>query len=77
MKNFIVLILLLLNFQPSFALGSEERIITDLYKKINPAIVCVDSQVANGMSCEQDALLTKEGLYLRALMWLIQAKILL
>ena len=64
MKNFIVLILLLFNFQPSFALGSEERIITDLYKKINPAIVCVDSQVANGMSCGTGCIIDKRGIIL-------------
>ena len=51
MKKIYSLLLILFLSAPSFAFDKEEQSIIDLYEKINPAIVCVDSQISNGLSC--------------------------
>ena len=60
----ILLILLFIQSLPVFAFGSEERAITSIYRKINPAIVCVDSQLKNGISCGTGCIIDKKGIIL-------------
>ncbi len=59
-----LLILLFIQSLPVFAFGSEERAITSIYRKINPAIVCVDSQLKNGISCGTGCIIDKKGIIL-------------
>ena len=63
MKNFLILILIFL-FPCSFAFDREEHTIISLYKKINPAIVCIDSQINKGMSCGTGCIIDKSGIIL-------------
>ena len=63
MKKFLILCLL---FFPQFSFGfdKEEQSIISLYEKINPAIVCVDSQVLDGVSCGTGCIIDKKGIIL-------------
>lgn len=63
MKKILVLILIL-SCQCSFAFDREEHSIISLYKKINPAIVCIDSQINKGMSCGTGCIIDKSGIIL-------------
>jgi S1-C subfamily serine protease len=63
MKNFITFCLILLCL-PCYAFDREEHAIISLYKKINPAIVCIDSQINRGMSCGTGCIIDKSGLIL-------------
>lgn len=63
MKNFILIILLFL-INPCFAFDKEEHSTISLYKKVNPAIVSVDSQIKKGMSCGTGCIIDKSGLIL-------------
>jgi len=63
MKKIIILLMLLINL-PTFALDREEQAIISLYKKINPAIVCVDSQASDGLSCGTGCVIHKSGIIL-------------
>ena len=63
MKKLLTLILMSLTL-PSFAFDREEHTIISLYKKINPAIVCIDSQIKKGMSCGTGCIIDKSGLIL-------------
>ena len=56
--------MMLLISLPSFAVGTDEKLITELYKKINPAIVSVDSQLSNGISCGTGCIIDKSGIIL-------------
>lgn len=49
---------------PSFAFDREELAVISLYEKINPAIVCVDSQISDGMSCGTGCVIDKRGIIL-------------
>ena len=64
MYRIIISILLYFCIIPAFAFDKEERSVINLYKKINPAIVSIDSQVANGVSCGTGCILSKKGLIL-------------
>lgn len=61
-KTFLILIYLLA--LPSFGFDKEEQAIISLYEKINPAIVCVDSQVSDGISCGTGCIIDKRGIIL-------------
>ncbi len=63
MKNFLILILIFV-CPCSFAFDKEEHTIISLYKKINPAIVCIDSQINKGMSCGTGCIIDKSGIIL-------------
>lgn len=63
MKRFILLLLCLI-IQPVFAFDREEYSIISLYKKINPAIVSIDTQINRGMSCGTGCIIDKTGLIL-------------
>jgi len=64
MKKILFLILTLTMLQPVNAFDREERAITNVYKKINPAIVCVDSQLKNGVSCGTGCIIDSRGIIL-------------
>ena len=49
---------------PSFAFDKEEQSIISLYEKINPAIVCIDSHVSDGISCGTGCIIDKRGIIL-------------
>lgn len=63
MKN-IVLFLCFIFINPVFAFDKEEQEIINLYERINPAIVCVDSQVSDGISCGTGCIIHKNGIIL-------------
>lgn len=49
---------------PVLAFDREELAIIKLYEKINPAIVSVDSQVSDGISCGTGCIIDKSGIIL-------------
>lgn len=63
MKKFFVLMFMTITL-PSFAFDREELAVISLYEKINPAIVCVDSQISDGMSCGTGCVIDKRGIIL-------------
>lgn len=63
MKKFITLMLLCL-VNPCLAFDREEHSIISIYKKINPAIVSIDSQINRGMSCGTGCVIDKSGVIL-------------
>ncbi len=63
MRKFCLIIALLFSL-PTFAFDKEEQSIISLYEKINPAIVCVDSQVSDGVSCGTGCIIDKRGIIL-------------
>lgn len=46
---------------PAFALNIKEKSAVTIYKKINPAIVAVDSQLTDGISCGTGCIIEKDG----------------
>lgn len=62
--NKVVLFFMLTFAMPAFAFDRDEAAIISLYKKINPAIVCVDSQISDGMSCGTGCIIDKRGIIL-------------
>ncbi len=63
MKKLILIVVLIFS-SPVFAFDREEQAIISLYEKINPAIVCVDSQISDGMSCGTGCIIDKSGIIL-------------
>ena len=63
MKKLLMIILAML-YTPVFAFDREEQAIIKLYKKINPAIVSVDSQMSDGLSCGTGCIIDKSGIIL-------------
>ena len=49
---------------PVYSFDKEEQSVISLYEKINPAIVCVDSQVSDGISCGTGCIIDKRGIIL-------------
>ena len=64
MKNLFLLITTIFLTLPSFAFDRDEIATISLYKKINPAIVSVDSQVCKGLSCGTGCIIDKSGIIL-------------
>ena len=64
MKNLFLLITTIFLTLPSFAFDRDEMATIALYKKINPAIVSVDSQVCWGLSCGTGCIIDKSGIIL-------------
>lgn len=64
MRNLLIYILILIFSSPVFAFDREEQSIISLYEKINPAIVCVDSHVKDGISCGTGCIIDKRGIIL-------------
>ncbi|MCQ2740080.1 MAG: trypsin-like peptidase domain-containing protein [bacterium] len=63
-KIFTLFLLFISQVLPTFAFGSEEKIITEVYSKINPAIVCIDAQLNGGVSCGSGCIIDKSGVIL-------------
>ena len=58
----ILLLLLITVFQtPAFAYNGEEASIVSIYERILPAIVSIDSQVSDGLSCGTGCIIDKNG----------------
>lgn len=53
----------MLSVLPAFSLDLQGEI-SDLYEKINPAIVSVDSQLTNGVSCGTGCIIDQDGVIL-------------
>ncbi len=64
MKRILTLITAIILSAPAFAYDREEQANVSLYKKINPAIVCVDSQISDGISCGTGCIIDKRGIIL-------------
>ena len=65
MRNKILLALLftIINL-PVFAFGNVGKNPVSIYEKINPAIVTVDSQIPDGLSCGTGCVIDKSGIIL-------------
>jgi len=63
-KIIFTLIILLFPIYPCFAFDKEEHATISLYKKISPAIVCVDSQIREGISCGTGCIIDESGVIL-------------
>ena len=64
MRKFFVTIIIIFISLPSYALGLNESRIISIYKKINPAIVCIDSQLKDGLSCGTGCIISDTGVIL-------------
>lgn len=63
-KQIISAILLVFISSPVFAFGKVEKNPVSIYEKINPAIVTVDSQIPDGLSCGTGCIIDKSGVIL-------------
>lgn len=63
-KKFLILILSIYIAQPAFCIGKTGKSAVSIYEKINPAIVSVDSQLSDGMSCGTGCIIDKSGIIL-------------
>ena len=61
-KRFLSLLFILTT--PVFAFDKDEHNTISLYEKINPAIVCIDSHVTDGISCGTGCIIDKSGIIL-------------
>ncbi len=59
----LVLLMLLMSL-PAFPFGRDDRSAVSIYEKINPAIVSVDSQLSDGLSCGTGCIIDKSGVIL-------------
>ena len=64
MKKIIIIFILLIFNINALAFDTEEHSIVSLYKKINPAIVSIDSQFRGGSSCGTGCIINKQGIIL-------------
>ena len=60
----IILLLFLLSVFPVYAFDRDEQEVISIYERINPAIVCVDSQARDGLSCGTGCVIDKNGIIL-------------
>ena len=63
-KQIISAILLVFISSPVLAFGNVEKNPVSIYEKINPAIVTVDSQIPDGLSCGTGFIIDKSGVIL-------------
>ena len=63
MKKVFLLIALFMNLE-IYAFDMSEQSVISIYKKINPAIVSIDSQITNGISCGTGCVIHKSGIIL-------------
>ena len=64
MKRDILILLMVMNLNAVLAFDLNEHAVTSLYKKINPAIVSVDAQLTDGISCGTGCIIDKSGIIL-------------
>ena len=60
----IILVIALLGAMPVYAFGQREKNAVEIYEQINPAIVAVDSQLSDGLSCGTGCIIDKNGIIL-------------
>ena len=63
-KKIIFTVLLMLLSLPVFSFGKLEKSAVTIYEDINPAIVTVDSQLSDGLSCGTGCIIDKSGVVL-------------
>lgn len=49
---------------PAYGIGTKEKSAVDIYEKVNQAIVAVDSQLTDGISCGTGCIIDKNGVIL-------------
>lgn len=59
-KKFFILQLVFVTI-PAFGFNIKDKDAADIYKKLNPAIVAIDSQVSDGISCGTGCIIDKNG----------------
>ena len=64
LKRIMLAILFMIISLPVFSFGKMEKSAVSIYEKINPAIVTVDSQVPDGLSCGTGCIIDKSGVIL-------------
>lgn len=64
MKKLSIFIFMLITTLPVLSFGYKANDAVSIYEKINPAIVSVDSQVPDGMSCGTGCIIDKSGVIL-------------
>lgn len=65
MRKFLLTTSLILFFSPiTFAYDREETININVYEKINPAIVSIDTQIKYGLSCGTGCVISNDGVIL-------------
>ena len=64
MKKLSIFIFMLITTLPVLSFGYKTNNAVSIYEKINPAIVSVDSQVTDGMSCGTGCIIDKSGVIL-------------
>lgn len=61
LKKLMLLYLLIIFSSPAYSIGMKEKNPVSIYEKINPAIVTVDSQLNDGLSCGTGCIIDKNG----------------
>lgn len=64
MKKYLCLIISLFSFLPVYSFGFKNQTPSTIYKKINPAIVAVDTRFSDGVSCGTGCIIDKSGVIL-------------
>ena len=64
LKKLILVLILAEISLPALAFGNSEKSAVTIYEKINPAIVSVDSQLSDGLSCGTGCIIDKSGIIL-------------
>ena len=64
LKRFYLVLIILIRSLPAFSFGRDDRSAVTIYEKINPAIVSVDSQLTDGLSCGTGCIIDKSGIIL-------------
>ena len=62
-RLYLVLLMLFMSL-PAFSFGRDDKSAVTIYEKINPAIVSVDSQLSDGLSCGTGCVIDKTGVIL-------------
>lgn len=63
-KRVWIIIIAMFISLPSFAFSVREKSAVSIYEQINPAIVMVDSQLSDGLSCGTGCVIDKTGIIL-------------
>ena len=59
-KKFLIILIMIIS-TPAFGINIREKSAVSIYEKINPAIVAVDSQLPDGVSCGTGCIIDKNG----------------
>lgn len=64
LKKIVLIFIITIFSLPVWAFGREDKSAVSIYEKINPAIVTVDSQLSDGLSCGTGCIIDKSGIIL-------------